>query len=479
MTVAPEKSEETSDEVLVNFTFDEIVLGQTASLTRTLGQSEVDLFATISGASESGQADEDDEHPGQRVKRVMGHSLWGGTLISAVVGTRLPGPGTLLLGESLRFRGAVNIGDTITAKVKVTAKHLERRIIELDVVCYNQDGDDVITGSVEVIASEEKIRRQKRAPAQLRLEINNGHEQLLAKCAGMPPLRTAVVHPCDVSSLEGAIEAAQADLIVPVLVGPEAKIRAVAKEGRIDLAKAELVHAEHSHDAAEKAVALARDGNVKALMKGSLHTDELMGAVVRRSSGLRTERRISHGFIIMTARYPKALVITDAAINIYPTLEDKVDICQNAIDLALALGVEEPKVAVISAVETINPKIRSTLEAACLCKMAERGQITGGLVDGPLAFDNAINRESALLKGIKSPVAGQADILLVPDLEAGNMAAKQLAYMANAESAGIVLGARVPIILTSRADNARTRFSSCAVAVLMAAALEKKGKQVR
>lgn len=464
----------TADEVLVNFTFDEIEIGQTASLTRTLGESEVDLFATISGVSETGQDTTEDDQAGPRVKRMMGHSLWGGALISAVIGTQLPGPGALLLRESLRFRGAVNIGDTITAKAKVAAKHPDRHVIVLDVVCYNQDGDDVLTGSVEAIAPEEKIRRPRMSQADLRLESHDGHAQLLAKCAGLPPLHTAIVHPCDAPSLEGAIDAAKADLIVPVLVGPEAKIRAAAKKAGIDLSGVRLVDAEHSHDAAFKSAALARDGEVKALMKGSLHTDEIMSAVLRRSSGLRTERRVSHVYVIMVARYPKPLLITDAAINIYPTLEDKVDICQNAIDVAQALGVEQPKVAVISAAETINPKIRSTLEAASLCKMAERGQITGGLVDGPLAFDNAINQEAALLKGLRSPVAGQADILLVPDLESGNMAAKQLAYMANADAAGLVVGARVPVILTSRADTVRTRFASCAVAVLMATALDKK-----
>jgi len=294
------------------------------------------------------------------------------------------------------------------------------------------------------------------------------YQELIGMCAGLEPIPTAVVHPCDETSLEGAVRAAEARLIVPVLVGPEAKIRGVAQSYGLNIAPYEIVSTEHSHAAAAKAVALARAGKVEDLMKGSLHTDELMHEVMATETGLRTSRRVSHAFIMDVPRYPDPLIITDAAINIFPTLEDKRDICQNAIDLAQVLGFEEPKVAVLSAVETVTSKIPSTLDAAALCKMADRGQITGGLVDGPLAFDNAISEEAARTKHIVSPVAGKANILLVPDLEAGNMLAKQLTYMADADAAGIVLGARIPIMLTSRADNPRTRTASAAVAVLLA-----------
>jgi phosphate acetyltransferase len=294
------------------------------------------------------------------------------------------------------------------------------------------------------------------------------YESLIYACHALAPVRTVVAHPCDTTSLSAAIEAAGARIITPILVGPAARIRALAASLELDLSGFALVDTPHSHASAAKSVELLRAGEGDALMKGSLHTDELMAEVVRADSGLRTERRISHVFIMDVPTYPKPLFITDAAVNILPTLEDKADIVQNAIDLAQALKIPRPKVAILSAVETITSKIPSTIHAAALCKMAERGQITGGLLDGPLALDNAISREAAAIKHINSAVAGDADILLVPDLEAGNMLAKELTFLANADAAGIVLGARVPIILTSRADNARTRMASCAVAALYA-----------
>ncbi len=287
-----------------------------------------------------------------------------------------------------------------------------------------------------------------------------------AKAAG--PVVTAVAHPCDEASLKGAMEAARLRLITPILVGPAARIREVAAAHAIDLAGLRLIDALHSHDSAAKAVALAAKGEAEALMKGSLHTDEIMGAVVVREGGIRTSRRISHCFIMDVPGHPEPLIITDAAVNIAPTLQDKVDIIQNAIDLANALGVSEARVAVLSAMETVNPKMQSSTEAASLSKMAERGQITGGVVDGPLALDNAISEVAAAMKKISSPVAGRANVLVVPDLEAGNMLAKALSFLAGADSAGVVLGARVPIILTSRADSLTARLASCAVATLLA-----------
>jgi phosphate acetyltransferase len=294
------------------------------------------------------------------------------------------------------------------------------------------------------------------------------YDALIYACHALAPVRTAVAHPCDETSLSGAVEAAAAKIIKPVLVGPETRIRKLAASLGLDLAGLQIVDTPHSHAAAEKAVEIVRAGDANALMKGSLHTDELLAEVVRKDCGIRTARRISHVFIMDVPTYPKPLFITDAAVNILPTLEDKVDIVQNAIELAQALGIKLPKVAILSAVETVTPKIPSTIDAAALCKMAERGQITGALLDGPLALDNAISRDAAAIKHIASPVAGDADILLVPDLEAGNMLAKELTFLADADAAGIVLGARVPIILTSRADNLRTRMASCAVAALYA-----------
>jgi phosphotransacetylase len=294
------------------------------------------------------------------------------------------------------------------------------------------------------------------------------YERLLERCKRLEPVPTAVAHPCEKTALAGAIEAGAKGLIVPILVGPAAKIDEIAKANGIDLGQTQVVDAPHSHAAAAKAVELVRQGQAELLMKGSLHTDELLGAVVAKETGLRTGRRISHVFIMDVPTYHKVLIVTDAAINIAPTLEDKVDICQNALDLAIALGVERPKLAILAAVETVNSKMPATIDAACLCKMAERGQITGGLLDGPLAFDNAISKEAAEIKGIQSDVAGDPDILLAPDLEAGNILAKQLSFLAQADSAGLVLGARVPIILTSRSDSVRSRIASCAVAMMAA-----------
>ncbi len=291
------------------------------------------------------------------------------------------------------------------------------------------------------------------------------YEQLLERCKGLPPVPTAVAHPCEQSALEGAVEAGRLGLIAPILVGPAAKIQELARAGGLDLSGVRIEDVPHSHAAAARAVALVRSGEAELLMKGSLHTDELLGAVVARETGLRTGRRISHVFLMDVPTYHKVLIVTDAAINIAPALEDKADICQNAIDLAITLGVTRPKLAILAAVETVNARMTATIDAACLCKMAERGQIRNGLLDGPLAFDNAISKEAARTKGITSEVAGDPDILLVPDLEAGNILAKQLSFLANADSAGLVLGARVPIILTSRADTVRSRIASCGVAM--------------
>ncbi|WP_380872031.1 phosphate acetyl/butyryl transferase [Sphingomonas sp. DBB INV C78] len=303
-----------------------------------------------------------------------------------------------------------------------------------------------------------------------RNDAHDKYRQLVERAQSQPPARTAVAHPCDEVSLESAVEAAKLRLIEPILVGPERRIRAVADQAGLDISCYEIMDSSHSHDSAAKAVALVREGRADALMKGSLHTDELMAAVVARDTGLRTARRVSHCFIMDVPGHPQPLIISDAAVNIAPSLKDKIDIVQNAIDLAKALGVGEVRVAILSAMETVNPDVPSTIEAAALCKMADRKQISGAVLDGPLALDNAISPEAAAVKGIASPVAGRANVLIVPDLEAGNMLAKSLSFLAGADAAGIVLGARVPIILTSRADALLTRLASCAVAVMLAAA---------
>ncbi|WP_278393005.1 bifunctional enoyl-CoA hydratase/phosphate acetyltransferase [Sphingobium yanoikuyae] len=459
-------------EMIENRTFDEIEVGDVASVSRTLSQRDIALFALVSGDVNPAHLDAD-YAAGDMFRRVIAHGMWGGGLISAVLGTELPGPGTIYLNQSLRFVRPVGIGDTITAEVKVVEKRADKGIVLLDCRCTNQDGQDVIIGQAEVKAPREKVRRPRIALPDIRLSDHDNYHRLIAAAASDRPIATAVAHPCSPAALTAAIEAAEALLIEPLLVGPEAKIRKAAAEAGKDISAYRIIPADHSHDAAAKAVALIQAGEARLLMKGSLHTDELMGAVVARATGLRTERRISHAYLMDVPGHPRPLIITDAAINIAPTLEEKADIIRNAIDLAHVIEIEEPRVAILSAVETVNPAMQSTLDAAALCKMADRGQITGGLLDGPLAFDNAISEAAAKEKGIVSPVAGKAEILVVPDIEAGNMLAKQLTFLGGADAAGVVLGARVPIILTSRADSLRTRLASCAVAVLLARAATK------
>ena len=457
------------DPMIENRTFDEIAVGDSASSERTLTPEDIDLFAVVSGDvnpahMDPAYAETDLFH------KIIAHGMWGGALISAVFGTRLPGPGTIYLSQDLHFRAPVAIGDTITTTVTAREKKPEKHRIIFDCVCTNQDGHAVITGTAEVQAPTEKVRRPRIELPEVRLSRHQRFRDLLVRTAGRPPVPVAIAHPCDDLSLGAAVEMAKAGLVVPILVGPVAKIRAAALAAGLDIAAYRIVDVPHSHAAAAAAVALVRSGEAALLMKGSLHTDELMHEVVAHGTGLRTERRLSHVYVMDVPSYPRPLLITDAALNIAPTLEEKRDIIQNAIDLAHVMGIELPKVAVLAAVETVNPSMRSTLDAAALCKMADRGQITGGLLDGPLAFDNAVSPQAAKQKGIVSPVAGQADILVVPDLEAGNMLAKQLSFLAGADAAGVIVGARVPIILTSRADSERTRIASCALAVLMARA---------
>jgi len=363
----------------------------------------------------------------------------------------------------------LNVGDEVTGTVTALEKRPRGHQIVFD--CRISRGDDeLLAGTITVAAPTERISYTDLATPEIILRRNDGFSQLFKRCQGATPVICAVVHPCDRDSLLGPIEAAKRGLIDPVLVGPEHRIRAVADAEGVDLSPYRIVAAEHSHAAAQQAVAMARAGEVESLMKGSLHTDELMGAVVASATGLRTDRRVSHVFVMDVPAYPRLLLVTDAAINIAPTARDKVHIVQNAIDLAPVLGIDPPRVAILAAVETVNPDMQATVDAAMLCKMADRGQITGGIVDGPLAFDNAVSEEAAKTKKIVSPVAGRADILLLPDLEAGNMVAKQLQYLAGADAAGIVLGARVPIVLTSRADSVRTRLASAAVMALVAQA---------
>ncbi len=446
-----------------NVTFDELEPGARATAKRPISQTEIEALVLVSGDLEPFQLEEgdfsaDDELSVDAVAAVA--------IISGMLERRLPGPGTRIVSQSLEFDGRIHVGDEITATVTVLRKHAASGCVDFDCE-VTAAGRRVLRGTVVVEAPRRKLSYSEIATPEIVLRRNDVFARLLKRCQPLEPVTCAVVHPCDKESLLGAIESARLKLIVPVLVGPPARIRAIAAAHGVDLSPYRIVPTEHSHASAAAGAALARTGEVDTLMKGSLHTDEIMAEIISSQGGLRTERRVSHVFVMDVPAYDRMLFVTDAAINIEPTLGEKADILRNAIDLARALGVEQPKVAILSAVETVNPDIRSTLDAAALCKMADRGQITGAILDGPLAFDNAISERAARAKSIRSPVAGRADILLVPNIEAGNMLAKQLQYFAGADSAGIVLGARVPVVLTSRADNVRMRIGSAAVVKLL------------
>ena len=473
----PGSSGEHENAFIENRTFDELALGETDSLSHTVTQRDIDLFAVVSGDVNPAHVDPAYAET-DMFHRIIIHGMWGAGLISAVLGTRLPGPGTIYLGQDLRFRLPVGIGDTITATLTVSEKKPAKGDVTLDCVCTNQRGETVITGAAYTRAPTVKVHRPRVALPYVRLSRHDATRAMLARASGGSAMATAVVHPVDAASLLAALDAATAGLILPILIGPEARVRTLAKAVGADISALRLIDAPDGPAAAIQAVALARAGEVSLLMKGDLHTEDFMHPVIASGTGLRTARRISHVYLMDVPDYPRPLLMTDVAINVVPTLADKAGIVQNAIDLAHVMGIAQPRVAILAAVETVSDRLPSTLHAAALCKMADRGQITGGLLDGPLGFDNAVSETAAMEKGIVSPVAGRADILVVPDLEAGNMLAKQLTFLAGAEAAGVVLGARVPIILTSRADSPGTHLASCALAVLMARAAEAAGKAV-
>ncbi|GAB4423099.1 MAG: bifunctional enoyl-CoA hydratase/phosphate acetyltransferase [Anaerolineae bacterium] len=451
-----------------NKTFDEIEIGDSASLRRVLTTKDIQLFAVMSGDVNPAHLDEE-YAKSEMFHKIIAHGMWGGSLVSTVLGTQLPGPGTIYLNQTFSFRRPVAVGDEITVTVTAVKKDEEKKWVTFDCQCVNQSGKAVIAGEALVMAPTSKVKRPRASLPEVRLHDPGAqYRRLIAHTEGLEPIKVAVVHPVEANALHGAVDAARAGLIVPVLVGPEYKIRRVAEAEGIDLAPYRLVATDHSHAAAQRAVVMARGGEVEALMKGSLPTEELMLEVVAGYTGLSTGRRISHVAVVDVPGYPRPVFITDAAINIYPTLEHKRDIVQNAINLARILGIDRPKVAILAAVETVSARLDSTVDAAALCKMADRGQISGGIVDGPLAFDDAISPEAAAVKGINPRVAGQADILVAPDLEAGTLLTKQLEYLAGAQAADVVVGARVPIVLTSRADTPLARQASCAVALLVA-----------
>ncbi len=456
-----------SIDLIENRTFSELKLGDSASISRTLTSKDIEIFAIMSGDVNPAHVDEEFAKS-DMFHKIIAHGMWGGALISTVLGTQLPGPGAIYLSQSLRFRRPVAVGDTITVTVKVVEMDEGKHRVTLECQATNQDSEIVISGTAEVIAPTEKIARERVTLPEIRLlEKGRQYRKLIEKTKGLYPIRMAIVHPVQVASLVAAIDAAEANLIVPVLVGPEAKIRAAAEKGKLDISQFEMEFTEHSHQAAERAVAMAREHKVEALMKGSLHADELL-QFVDCPKGLRTAHCMSYVAALELPSFPRALFITDTVVNISPTVEEKRDIVQNAIDLAHCLGMPLPKVAILSAQEEVSSKLSSSFDAAVLCKMADRGQITGGILDGPLGFDVAVSEAAAKAKGVNSPVAGNADVLVVPDLEAGAILVKQLEYMSDAQVAGLVVGARVPIVVSSRTDSTLEGLGSCALALLSA-----------
>ncbi len=447
--------------MIENHTFDELTIGESASLKRTLTPKDIELFSIMSGDVNPAHVDAEYAKD-DMFHKIIAQGMWGASLISTVLGTELPGPGTIYLDQTLKFTAPVVPGDTITIIVTVKDKKPEKNIVDLDCICINQAGKTVISGMATVIAPTKKVKRERVELPKVVLKEPEGtwYKELIKLKNDFAPLKTVVVHPVDPLSLQGAIDAAEDKLITPILVGPKDKIQNAAQEAKIDISKYEIVSTNHSNESAETAVRLVKEGKAEAIMKGKIHIDELMGPIVDKVNGLRTGRRISHVFSMEAPNYFKPLFLTDAVINISPNLQEKKDIIQNAIDLFSGLGLGQPKVAILSAVEIVNEKIPSTLDATALCKMAERGQITGGIVDGPLAFDNA--------------VAGNADILVTPELESGNLLYKQMTFLSGVEAAGIVMGAAVPIILTSLSSDNESRKASCAMALIYARNKEHK-----
>jgi len=446
-----------------NKTYDEIAVGDRASLQRVCTENDLIVFAHASGNLNPLHLPKVGTMPTEGSETVA-PSMWAGSLFSAVLGNVLPGMGTLYRSQALYFDGRAHVGDELTIDVVVRDKQAER-VVVFDCAVVNQRGERICHGTAEVTAPSEKIEAEIDLP-ELFVRPHQHFKRVIETLVGIEPMKTAVVCPDDANSLGGALLSRREALIEPILIGPAREIRAAAAAIDADLEGIELIDVPNGHAAPAQAVALVAEGRAEAIMKGNIHSDEILRAVLSKSSGLRTERRVSHCFVLDVPGLDHLLIISDAAINISPDLAAKVDIVQNAIDVARAIGFETPNVGILSAVETVNPAIPSTLDAAILSKMADRGQIRGGHVDGPLAMDNAIDVEAAKTKGIRSLVAGRADVLIVPNLESGNMLAKELTFIANADAAGVVCGLTVPVMLTSRADDEQARLASCAVAQL-------------
>lgn len=451
--------------MLENRTYDELAVGDSATLTRVLTKDDIDAFAILSG--DVNPAHLDDAYARETpFQKVIAHGMWGGTLISTVLGTQLPGPGTIYVGQNLRFMRPVSLGDTVSVTLTVKEKRAKHMVL-LDCVCTNQHGKVVITGEAEIMAPTAKVRRPAATLPEMHLHRLQRFDQLLANAAGSDPIRCAVVWPDEPEILRSVHDAVQAGILRPLLIGQRDRILALAESQGLALSGCDIHPAASALEAAATAVELARAGAAQAIMQGSLAVHTLLQVVMRHAGGLRTQRRVSHAYLADVPSYDQPLLITDAEVNVSPSLEDKRDIVQNAIDLAHRLQFDEPRVAILSAAEAFNSNLESSTDAAVLCKMHERKDITGGLLDGPMTFDAAIKPEVAARKYPQSVVAGRANVLMVPNLEAANMLVKQLAHLAHADIAGIVMGARVPVILTNPIDNSRTRLASSALAKLL------------
>lgn len=450
---------------LENRTFDEIQVGDSASLSRTLTERDIQVFAIMSGDINPAHVDSEYAQS-EMFHKIIGHGMWGGALISTVLGTQLPGPGTIYISQTLRFKKPVAVGDTLTVKVTAIEKKPEKHRVVFSCECHNQHDELVMEGQAEVVAPTKKIRRPKAVLPEISLRRTHSlFETFLTKAKQFKPLRTGVIHPVHKKIIE-AIHAAQiANLIDPILIGPKERILHAAREADIDIGQYEIIDVDHSHAAINKAITMAREDQVELLVRGAALREDLLHAMQRQEKGLLVDHHMSYATVLDVPTYPRPLIMTDTVINIDPHLDVKRTITQNAINFALALGIKEPKVAILAAVDNVVGHIHSTVDAAALCKMAERGQIRHGILDGPMTFDNVISAQVAREKGIDSPVAGQADIIIVPNVETGNILAKQLEYLAESRHAGLVLGARVPVLMSHISDTYLSTVS-CALAVL-------------
>ena len=456
-----------STQFIENRTYDEIGVGDSAVLTRTLRPEDIQLFAIMSGDVNPAHVDPEYAHSSM-FQEVIAHGMWGGALISTVLGTEFPGPGTIYIGQTLRFSRPVKVGDTITVKLTCAKKFDHNKHMLFDCLCTNQDGLKVIAGEAEVLAPTEKIKRARIAMPEVTISDRDArYRKLIARANGKVALKAVFAHPLQAESLQSAAVVRDAGFLRPLLVGPERELRALAAQHGIDLRECRFVDVPHWRAAVARAVEMAREGDAEILVQGAVPTHEFLLPLVE-AGGLRTARRLSHVLYIDVPTYPRPILLSDMMVNIEPTLEHKVDIVQNAIDFAHLMGITEPKVAILAGIDTVTPRMRATLDAAALCKMADRGQISGAILDGPLGIDNALSLVAARSARLKSAVAGQADVLIAPDLEAGNMLAKQLEHLSDAISAGVVLGARVPVVLAYRNDSIEGRVASLVLGLLVA-----------